>query len=535
MLNASQRRFAEAIARIIECNPFLPDRIDLERDALGKDFVEHNADWNLHPHAHTQTENLDRLQQRARDLLQELQGVDLKEQPPCEQHLYLDLVSFVLFDDFRSEFESIELRHGKRASQVYKRFLTAWEKLLPAERTPAAITARAPHWFAVLFQMRRAFNNIFRHLIGSSSVIIDLRADVWRSIFTLDIRQYTSTMFCAMRDFPTLITGPTGSGKELVARAVGLSGYAPFDPEAGTFSTLQGRFASLNLSAISPQLIESALFGHAKGAFTGATEHRMGWLEKCPVGGAVFLDEIGELDEEIQVKLLRVVQDRIFYRLGEVEPRRFEGRIIAATNRDLAVAMRSGCFRSDFYYRLCADRLETPSLAVRVQANPQELPVLVEHLMCRVTQPQEHLANDSGDTDDTHPNDPHPEDRDDPEAADASEADSLAKQCTAWIEEHLGIDYEWPGNVRELDQCIRSWLIRRHYQPSHASSLENDEMVTRGKSLEDALEDAALSADELLSLYCRVMYARTGSYLQTAKLLGLDRRTVKARIESGAS
>src|SRR6185369_6170470 len=109
-----------------------------------------------------------------------------------------------------------------------------------------------------------------------------------------------------------------------------------------------GSFHALNLSALSPTLIESELFGHRRGAFTGALEDRAGWMEVCPPLGTVFLDEIGELDPAIQVKLLRVLQTRMFQRLGDTATRVFRGKIIAATNRDLDSAKD---FRRDFYYR----------------------------------------------------------------------------------------------------------------------------------------------------------------------------------------
>src|SRR5262249_34835056 len=122
-------------------------------------------------------------------------------------------------------------------------------------------------------------------------------------------------------------------------------------------------------------LIESELFGHVAGAFTGAVSERWGKLDEevCDEYGTVFLDEIGELDAGIQVKLLRVLQDRRFQRLGENEDRKFVGKIVAATNRDLPAEMRAGRFREDFYYRLCADRIETPSLLDQLEETPDDL------------------------------------------------------------------------------------------------------------------------------------------------------------------
>src|SRR2546429_7883924 len=174
-----------------------------------------------------------------------------------------------------------------------------------------------------------------------------LRAAVWQSIFTHDIRRYQRTLYERMGDFTTLITGPSGTGKELVARAVGLSRYVPFDPKTSTFAEdFAGSFYAINLSALPPTLIESELFGHRRGAFTGALQDRRGWLEVCPPRGTVFLDEIGDLDASIQVKLLRGIQTRTFQPLGDTQDRHLHGKLIAETNRLLSTAILGGSFRS---------------------------------------------------------------------------------------------------------------------------------------------------------------------------------------------
>ena len=184
-----------------------------------------------------------------------------------------------------------------------------------------------------------------------------------------------------MGDVTTLVIGPSGTGKELVARSIGLARYIPFDPAGGCFAeSFAESFHAVNLSALSPTLIESELFGHRKGSFTGAVVDRQGWFEVCPPLGTVFLDEIGELDPTIQVKLLRVLQSRGFQRMGETSDREFHGKIIAATNRDLAAAMRGGQFREDFYYRLCADVIHTPSLREQLAEAPDDLPAILDAL-----------------------------------------------------------------------------------------------------------------------------------------------------------
>ena len=175
---------------------------------------------------------------------------------------------------------------------------------------PSPGTREASYTFAGFFQIHRAFYHIFEQIIGSSLSAARLRAAVWQSIFTHDMRRYRRFFYDRMGDFATLITGPSGTGKELVARAIALSRYLPFDEENRTFGDDRpDSFHPINLAALSPTLIESELFGHRRGAFTGALQDRRGWLELCPPLGSVFLDEIGDLDPSVQVKLLRVDRD----------------------------------------------------------------------------------------------------------------------------------------------------------------------------------------------------------------------------------
>ena len=315
---------------------------------------------------------------------------------------------------------------------------------------------------------------------------------MWQSVFSHDSRRYRRCLFNRMGDMPLLITGPSGTGKELVARAVALSQYIPFDPGSRRFgSGPRGHFFPLNLSALSPTLIESELFGHRRGSFTGALEDRGGWLEACGPHGSVFLDEIGEVAQGIQVKLLRVLESRKYQRLGETTPRTFDGKLIAATNRDLSLEMREGRFRPDLYYRLCSDIIHTPSLREQLDDRPEELVNLVQFLCHRVV-PSE-------------------------------EAPTLAEDVVEWVCMYLGEAYAWPGNVRELDQCVRNILIRKDYVPAEEGAT--------GTDLEEALRQSTLTADELVRLYCTVVYRDTGNYVQTARRLGLDRRTVRSRVD----
>ena len=247
------------------------------------------------------------------------------------------------------------------------------------------------------------------------------------------MRRYRRTLYARMGEFATLITGPSGTGKELVARAIAESRYVPFDDRRLAFADDgETLFLPINISALSPTLVESELFGHRRGSFTGAMADRAGSLETCPELGSVFLDELGDMDPAIQVKLLRVIETRTFHPVGDTAGRQFRGKLIAATNRDLAQAMRKGQFREDLYYRLCSDQISTPSLAEQIAVSPGVLRELVFYMARRVA---------------------------------GVEGDALAGEVLPWIAENLGTEYAWPGNYRELEQCVKNVLIRRNYRP----------------------------------------------------------------------
>ena len=347
----------------------------------------------------------------------------------------------------------------------------------------------AEHLFAIFFQTRRAFVQVFDRLIGGSVAAARLRAAVWQSIFTYDRDRHARHLFGRLRDIATLVTGESGTGKEIVAAAIARSQYRPFDERTRCFAPA-GPFAPLNLSALPVTLIESELFGHKRGSFTGASTDRRGWLEQAGPFGCVFLDEVGETEPGVQVKLLRVLQERTFTRVGETRPRRFEGKVIAATNRDLPAEMAAGRFRADLYYRLSGDLIRTPPLREQLADDSGELVRLLTFAARRVV------------------------------GLDA--AADVAHEAAACIERDLGAGYAWPGNFRELEQCVRNVVVRRCYAPPQARASD---------SLAAQLNAAELTADELLDAYSRRAVDVCGSYSAAARRIGLDRRTIKARCE----
>ncbi|MGZ4777904.1 MAG: sigma 54-interacting transcriptional regulator, partial [Thermoanaerobaculia bacterium] len=411
--------------------------------------------------------------------------------------LYEDLVTYVLYEIYREALVGIaESGGGKSRIGFYRDFRRDVADFLDFPDVDRSIADAAPHLFACFFQVRRAFLHIFTSIVGRSLAAAKLRAAVWQSIFTHDMRRYRRVMYSQMADVATLITGPTGTGKELVARAIGLSQYVAFDERTEKFAGEPAdAFVSVNLSALSPTLIESELFGHRKGAFTGAVADREGFLESSGAHGTVFLDEIGDVDPSIQVKLLRVIQSRTFQRLGDTATRVFQGKIIAATNRDLQSAMADGRFRDDFYYRLCADSIATPSLVEQLAGEGGELPHLVRFIAGRV--------------------------------AGEAEADDVTREVLAAIEVSPGMSYGWPGNFRELEQCVRSVLVRGSYStPRAAASIDAEQHLAA------AIVEGRFNADDMLRNYCTLLYAKTRNYSQVAERLGIDRRTVKAKIDA---
>ncbi len=497
----TEKTCAEALVALGYCNPFLPERIAFERVVLGNAFVGTDGPWHKHVEVDEVRPNIELLTQRAKVLADTARERLLSGQTPgeAERGLYEDTALYYLFNAYVQPFHDyvVDAEQGKASdsalARVYDRFQEDVAHYLGVPGVPFAL-GETGHIFACFFQLRRAWHNIYDNIIGGSMASAQLRAAVWQSIFTCDMRRYRRALYRRMGDITTLITGPSGTGKELVARAIGLSRYIPFDSKSRRFATDFARcFYPINLSALSPTLIESELFGHRKGAFTGAVADRTGFFELCPSDGAVFLDELGDLDPAIQVKLLRVLQTRGFQRIGDPADRRFEGKVVAATNRNLAKAMEERRFRQDLYYRLCSDIIVTPPLKDQIADSPEQLRNLLLFITRRVAGPEE--------------------------------AESLADEVAGWIGKHLGREYPWPGNVRELEQCVRNILIRKDYQPFKTAVAQPQEAF-----LED-VRTHRLTMEELMRQYCTFVYAETGSYQETARRLELDRRTVKDRID----
>ena len=274
----------------------------------------------------------------------------------------------------------------------------------------------------------------------------------------------------AGRDSTVLICGESGTGKELVARAVHVNSARKDKP-----------FVAINCAAITETLLESELFGHERGAFTGAVSQKKGKLEVAE-GGTVFLDEIGELAVPMQAKLLRVLQEREFERVGGTRPIKLDVRLIAATNRDLKEASRTGAFRSDLYYRLNVVSLQMPALRER----REDIPLLAAFF--------------------------------------AAQHGEKVKRRVAGISPEARaclIRYDWPGNVRELENAIERAVVLGSTELILAEDLPDailEETAASGEPV-NALAEGIRQAKKVLIE--RAIEQANGNYTEAAKLLGV--------------
>src|SRR5580704_4308418 len=279
-----------------------------------------------------------------------------------------------------------------------------------------------------------------------------------------------------------LIQGESGTGKELIARAI-----------HNLSNRNKTRFVALNCSAFSPQLIESELFGHEKGAFTGASERRIGRIEQA-AGGSLFLDEIGEIDGNVQVKLLRALDPGVFERVGGNQTIKTDIRLIAATNRDLTRLVSEKKFREDLYYRLNVVQIRVPALSERKEDMPLLANAFLNEISQRDNKPFRPLS---------------------PEAMDAL------------------LRYDWPGNIRELKGAIDSGVT---LATGNQITLQDLPLtVTQAQfgtpsNLGENVGQMNIHNNEM-RLIMRALEETRGNRTEAAKKLGISRRTLHRRLK----
>jgi len=278
-----------------------------------------------------------------------------------------------------------------------------------------------------------------------------------------------------------LVYGESGTGKELVARALHYQSDRRARP-----------FYAVNVAALPESILEAELFGYEKGAFTGADSRKIGLFEQAS-GSSLFLDEVGDLKRDLQVKLLRTLQEREILRVGGNDRIRVDVRIIAATNQDLDKAVREGRFREDLYYRLNVIPIVLPPLRER----RTDIPLLVDHFVRKYAGGRPRSVN--------------------PKAL------------------NVLVEYDWPGNVRELESVIeRSLLLAEgdEIQPEDLPAAVRARISVRRIPLALDIPDSGIDLDEVeRSLVLRALEKTDGNVSRAARLLGLTRRTLQYRLE----
>jgi PAS domain S-box-containing protein len=293
-----------------------------------------------------------------------------------------------------------------------------------------------------------------------------------------DSMQQMYTLIEDLADVPStvLISSESGTGKELVAEALHYKGKRCRMP-----------LVKVNCSALSESLLESELFGHVKGAFTGAHKDMVGRFEKAD-GGTIFLDEIGDISHKMQLRLLRVLQEREFERVGDSRPIKVDARVIAATNQNLSEKVRCGTFREDLYYRLNVVKLVIPPLRERLD----DLPILTEHFLKKFGMRFNKRFSSV-----------------------SSEVERIFKE------------YPWPGNVRELEHTLEHACIICRGHHITAEHLPGDFLKTTPVPSLPLVEAGTLSDDSLL----QALEKAGGNKAKAARILGVSRRTIYRRME----
>ncbi len=291
-------------------------------------------------------------------------------------------------------------------------------------------------------------------------------------------RVYKIIQKVSQHEYPVLILGESGTGKELVAKSIHFSGPRKDRP-----------FAPVDCSALVPTLIESELFGHVKGAFTGAQHGKQGLLEAAQ-GGTLSLDEIGDMPTDLQAKLLRALQEREVKPVGSTDRRRIDVRIIAATNRDLEFAIKSGTFRQDLYFRLNVVQVKLPPLRER----KSDIPLLVTSFLDKFS------------------------DREQPPRTISEDA---MRQL---------IGYDWPGNVRELENAIERAVALGSGPIVHVADLPSNLQYPTTERVPDKNELLPLEELERRAIL-RTLRETGGDKLAAARILGIGKTTLYRKLK----
>lgn len=440
--------------------------------------------------------------QVSRVLDRELGRARLSDYPAEQQRLLRHAVFFEVFHTYASDFdEFIDAQGGESkpiACPLHKPLFRDLRRrgIQQHDHVPA---------LEFFYQLRRAFRFLSTGLVGQSQPMRMFRKRLWEQLFGKDLLVYYEHLQGRMERFAVMLQGETGTGKSAAAAALGKSGFIAW--EGNRFASTYGElFVPLHLAEHPGALLESALFGHVRGAFTGAINDRQGVLQTSGPHSVVFLDELGEIDEKAQVKLLRVLQERRFTPVGAEKVAHFSGRLIGATHASIDELVATGRMREDFFYRVCSDVVHVPTLDERLEARPEELDELVSFVI---------------------------------EKTIGVEGAELTKSTLQAIRGAPLIGRRrFPGNVRQLEQEVRRAILTgavgttikkpARIAPDRSAA---DSSAPQGDSLASKIERFELTAEELTAEYAAAAYAHFGNYSQAGGAIGLDRRTLKRHVE----
>ncbi len=456
-LKGTEKNYLELVLQAMLKNPFGPERQDIDKQILGKTVhLHHNKRRQLvYEHVKNTCTSLTKNNRISYQDYKDRDRLLIKYTLLFQTyHLYSNQLDILIQTQLKTPHQSIQVPFANEFLDKLHKY--GFDKKACLK------------YLALCYQIRRTYYFIEQHVHGESTSINQLRQQIWNNIFTKNIQHYDQFLWDRMDDFSILILGKTGTGKGVCAAAIGYSSFIPFDDTKDRFKeSFCQTFQSINLSQFPESLIETELFGYEKVAFTGDEQSKKGLLNSNSSYGTLFLDEIGEVSQPIQIKLLRVLQEREFTPVGGTTTLPFKGRIIAATNRSIAELRDEKRLRDDFYFRLSSDVIQVPSLQERIESTPQELTRLITILLTKII----------GHSDTT-----------------------LQKHCSSTLKTNIPKHYHWPGNVRELEQALRQILIKGSYQPSMSISSQTEQ------------NQLTQTAESLLSEHCYRLFQQLGSY-----------------------
>jgi DNA-binding NtrC family response regulator len=523
LLDPDQLIFLENVAALLSTNPFVPAWVDRVQACLGDRYRPGLPVWCSRNAEIDDNHRL--IGERLAELLPKVRN-RLRDGFPAtgrERAIYVNAAILALYGNFAGALARIVAENAVKVP-FWGQFEKGYTALLAIEGLDAPPAADL---LALFYQMYRAWYFPWKLIPGAAPATARARAQILEACVGKDVAAYyRQGLWRTMAEQPVLITGETGTGKELAARCIAGGRFIAFDVQTRRFAAapLSGLHV-VNLSEASSSLFESQLCGHVRGAFTGASEDAPGYLGLAAKGETLVLDEFGEITNDMQVKLLRPVENKVYRRVGERETRLVEARILLSTNRDLGAMVRRGKFREDLYTRVNVLRVVMPPLRRILREAPDERLYYVKGFVAEML-PQS------------------------PETWDA-----LAYKIDAGIARHRAGE-TWRGNLRALRNHVRQALLSSGVVPdgtdrqpdtgqepgSVATSSDRRAPSSRRRQESDRPEEASLLAPDALSRGLSLddwnRYIVTSTFAmcgrnksETARRLGVDWRTVDKWID----